>query len=137
MERGMKCPRCDDVGAVVVKQKFENGGSITTHLCPCRQGAEPRKGRARWWSIRTASQRVWQSCTGLSAVGIEVTVEVPISEDNWPLIRDAENAYYPAMACIDADLESLMLAEDLRSLAEALVQTADELDALEASVVAA
>jgi len=105
------------------------GMSITSRLCDCRKNLERRHGEARWWT----SETVWTEEVALSLkpdtpVTMTVTCEVPISEDNYPLIREGYNVYYPAMIEVNG---TTLLVDDARALAAALTACADKCDELD------
>lgn len=110
------------------------GMSITSRLCECRKSLPRREGEARWWT----SEKVWTETVDLPSalreVALDVVCEVPISDDNYPLIRNAENIYYPAMVEVNG---VSFITDDIRRLAIALVSCADRADALDAEATCA
>lgn len=125
MESNTVC-RCNGTGQI--GHDFQGG--FTTELCPCRRSLPRRYGRARWWSIETVHADSIE-LDGLHHVGINVTCEVPISEDNYPLHRTAENSHFRVLADIDADDARMLTSDNLRELAAWLVTKADRMDELD------
>ena len=138
------CPygECDGSGKIryTEHQEFEPGqvpfgegtyiGSQTTYgsrLCRCRQELERRPGRASWWTSETTFSETVELCTLPGEFHLSVSTEIPISEDNYPLIRDGENFYWPSLIQIgDA---GTITADDARLLAAALIRAAESAEA--------
>jgi hypothetical protein len=138
------CPLglCDGSGKIqyTAHREFEPGqvpfgegayiGSETTYgsnLCRCRADLERRPGRARWWSSETTFSETVELATLPGEVELSASTEIPISEDNYPLIRDGENFYWPTLIQI-GDLGTVT-ASDARLFAEALVRAAESAEA--------
>lgn len=108
------------------------GGGYSSRLCDCRKNLERRPGEARWWTSETVwTEEVTLSLKPNSPIEMSVTCEVPISEDNYPLIREGYNVYYPAMIEVNG---TTLLVDDARALAAALTACADKCDELDAVI---
>ena len=98
--------------------------------------------RAEHWEVEVVERIPWTSADGITEAEVRVSCEVPLSKDGKRLPRDTWNRWYPAMADVEVDDECpfrLLLGDDLRSLAAALLRAADTIDRLDgppASVVA-
>lgn len=106
-------------------------GALGTSLCPCRKALPPREGEARWWT----SERVYSATVAVpmfnESVEIRVDPEVPVSEDNFRVVRRG-NRYYPTLINVETP-DSLTLHPDTaRELAQRLIAAADAADAIDA-----
>ncbi len=97
------------------------GGGYSSRLCDCRRRLDRREGEARWWTIETRWTETVDVPTLPGEVEISVTTEVPISEENYPLVRNAENFYWPSMVEVSG---RTLIADDARRLGEALISCA-------------
>jgi hypothetical protein len=94
--------RCDGTGKLDFSQTHLDrvgnkiGFTQGSHPCPCRSQAEPRYGKASWWSSEQIHHEIVHLLQSDDICEITVTVEVPYSEDNYRLHRTRENRYYPA-----------------------------------------
>lgn len=101
--------------------QIRNAGGYSSRLCSCRKNLERRQGEATWWTTETTWTETVDLPTMPGEVEIAVSTEVPISEDNYPLIRDAANVYWPSL--VEVAGHSL-IAEDVRRLAYSLLSAA-------------
>lgn len=109
-------------------------GGYSTHLCACRIDLPPREGDAAWWTEDTIDDgREWEDSTTLSSVTANITIERPVSNDNYRVFRRPENRMYPAFAHLDFDISTVgLMSCDLRGLADWLRELADEVDRVDA-----
>ena len=90
--------------------------------------------RADHWEVETVERIPWRSVDQITEAEIRVSCEVPLSKDGKRLPRDPWNRWYPAMADVEVDDECpfrLLLGDDLRSLAAALLKAAATIDRLD------
>jgi hypothetical protein len=59
---------------------------------------------------------------------VSVSTEVPVDADNYLLVRNADNYYWPSMVEVAG---RSMVSADARELAAALIQAADKADELD------
>lgn len=129
------CKKCNGTGKVVhdvapeaITDRITMTGGFMSELCECRKAMPRVHGVAKWWSdepVKTITAPLL-----IHHATVTISAELPISADNRPLIRDAANFYYPSTASIDTFSE-LLFAQDLRSIAKALLEAADEMDAFD------
>lgn len=110
------------------------GFSITSRLCECRKNLPRREGEATWWTTEDVWTRDLEMSSGPRNVTIDVSCEVPISEDNYPLIRNEPNAYWPAMVALNG---VLFITDDIRAFAALLIEAADVADEIDAPIMSA
>ena len=119
----MVCQKCNDKGSYVVKDGF----GMVTLPCDCRLSLPKREGKAAWWSLEHV--KTMEFSHPLITVEAVIENELPMSEDNYRLIRTPENAYYPVMVKIERSGEDFALTSDaLRQYAKWLNEVADEVD---------
>ena len=122
----------------------ESGGVIigpaTTYgsrLCECRRTLEPREGEARWWESETVYEAEWSAEVFELGAEIVVKAEVPISEDNYRLVRSDENRYWPCSVDVElyrgkatASFPGLW-SHEARDLAAKLIAAAEAVEAID------
>ena len=130
-----KCNKCNDTGRVQIETSPEDFGNGITMLagtmpilCECRKAMPRVHGKASWWSMEHA-KTITVPPTILEA-RIDIEVELPISEDNRPLVCDASNFYWPSCAKVEIESDSLCSFE-LRDIAAGLIKAADQMDAID------
>lgn len=101
-----------------------------THLCVCRLSLPPRDGKAKWWTRGKTHSETFKGTADCLSVTVSIRPELPVSEDNYPLRRTRDNAYYPASLSMEIDGDPL-LSSDLRDLAAFLVRMADKADEID------
>jgi hypothetical protein len=74
----------------------------------------------------------WSDDIGWRSVVVTGTREVPISEDNYPLVRTIENAHMRASVYIEQDDDWFLTTDHVRDYARWLLKVADEIDAYDA-----
>lgn len=122
------CP-CNGTGAVVTKTE-DHGGctTIMTYLCKCRRDLPRRDGKVAWWSCDTPKVWEWSDGAEWAHVTVTATRELPISEDNYPLRRTADNTYLCASVRLEMDGNEFPTPEHFRAFANWLLKVADEID---------
>lgn len=146
----MKCKTCGGSGKIIHDHKpgpivsmgdgstMQSIGGYSTELCECRKSLPLRDGKASYWVHGPSVSREWKSLCDYLAVSVDLTPELPVSEDNYPLRRTMENAYYPASIYVAiTEGDQVLTSDDLRELAKFLVKCADEVDQLDTPLDAA
>lgn len=124
---------CNGKGSVSQTEHYgDGGGQYVTSLCKCRRDLPRRDGKVRWWSCDTP--KVWKWSDSLDWIHVRVTAtrELPVSEDNYPLRRTADNAYMCASVHITRDGDRFLGSDIVREYARWLLKTADEIDEYDA-----
>lgn len=122
---------CNGTGSYVVYSKEQiSPGVITsgfsTYPCVCRKDQPRREGKASWWTKETIFTRVITAL--LDTITVTVEPELPMSADNFPLVRRG-NRYYPSFVEFEIGREKAMLSPvEARKLAHALNEAADIAD---------
>lgn len=126
------CSICNGTGCAKHHAKNSDGSSESywTTPCECRTNLPRREGKAAWWtSDKSYSESITTECE-YCTVDICLTPELPISEDNYPLLRTQENCYWPCGIGIEWEGDSVLLSDDLRALAAFFTKMADKADEL-------
>ncbi len=130
------CNRCGGTGRIITETHHAPRpgsligeiSSLTTALCACRTSLPPREGRASWWSLRSVYSETVDIPIGREFVEVSVDTEVPISEEDYPVVTKG-NRYYPTLVSLGIGRESLTLHGDTaRELAQRLIEAADAVD---------
>ena len=142
------CPlgKCDGAGKIsYVHREHEDiqrelggglvAGPLTTYgsrLCACRESLEPREGEAQWWTSERVFHGHAQASIYEEGFEVQVDAEVPISEDNYKLVRRG-NRYYPTLIDFYVDFrdKTTLFPEEARALAKVLANAADAADAID------
>lgn len=136
----MTCPLCNDKGSVgyehpEVAREYEGGtitsGGYSTELCQCRRDLPRRFGKASWWWCESVAGETMETGGGLGTVSVHFSREIPISEDNYPLHRTADNCYFSVTPRVEVDCGPAMTADDLRQIAAMFMRMADKCDELD------
>ena len=109
------------------------GGGYSSRLCECRKNLERRVGNARWWTSETTWGETIDVPTLPGELSVSITTEVPISDDNYPLIRDEENFYWPSLIQVN---DRSMIADDARAIAALLIRAAEEAERIDGEALA-
>jgi hypothetical protein len=106
--------------------------TMSSSLCQCRRDLEPREGEAAWWDSETVFDEVWVASVFQDTAEIVVKAEVPISEDNYRVVRRG-NRYYPTSIDLDVSSEELhfLFPDEARELARLLIAAADKCDEID------
>jgi hypothetical protein len=121
----MSCEKCEN-GAVKYEETDTNaagevmGHTYGTNLCDCRKDLPRVRGAAKWWTTEDLTVESIETTLN-GEVTVRVNSELPVSEDNRPLIRDAENLYYGSFVYLNSQM---MQPEDALAIGEALVRAA-------------
>lgn len=142
----MSC-ECDGSGKIVRREdhsgepwrdignglQIGGGFSITSELCACRKDLEPRDGDARWWSSRDEPIGQLQFVMFNEQAVVLLSVEVPVSEDNYIVHRRGDNVYHPVSVQLHVTSDELnwLFPDEARALAAALVKAADRAEELD------
>lgn len=134
----MTCDKCDN-GRIVTDNppgepfELESGavaqvvGGYSSHLCGCRRSLPPREGDASWWTMNVALfERDAEIFS--EAITIKVTTELPVSEDNYPLVRKG-NRYYPTMIEVGSRTLTVPIVQDIIAALTEAVKIAEATDA--------
>lgn len=124
---------CNGTGRLTYEDQWhpDQPAALCSALCECRKNLPRRHGKAAWWLTENVKTLEWSAATGASA-SATIDLEVPVSEDNYPLIRTEDNVYFPALANVALDCPSYgMTSDDLRQLAKWLTEVADECDRID------
>lgn len=107
------------------------GATWGTNLCECRNALPPREGKARWWTSKVIHESEWAGSVFEPYAEISVRGEVPISDENYVLIRSEDNFYYPTSVSVDFSSAELhwLFPDEARDLAQKLIAAADAADA--------
>lgn len=128
----MTCATCKGTGKIVTEFATNCGVSgSSSSLCHCRVGLPRRHGDAYWWTCDTPVVEEWSPGWWLGAT-VTITPELPVSADNYPLIRTAANTYgfWPSVTlAIEGDM--VLNPDELRGLAEFLNRMADRVEAID------
>lgn len=122
------CNKCNDTGKVEYREAGPGYDGIGHNLCECRRFATRVSGRAKWWSSEESYRD--KAALILGHASVVVSTELPISGDNFPIVRDQENFYWPSMACVEVPDTSLTSGE-LRDIAAMLTRAADKIDEID------
>lgn len=136
MTEAATCPKCNDTGKVVydipaerISDTITMTGGYGSELCECRKDETRIRGKAAWWTLEDVKSFSTGMILGKATIVVEA--EVPVSADNFPLVRDRDNFYWPAMARIEVP-EGTQTAFELRDLAKLLIEAADWMDKFDA-----
>lgn len=125
------CALCGGTGATTYTEEDERTSTIGTRLCACRASLAPRDGRAQWWTLERAYEAVVTIPLEIASVQIVVDAEVPVSTDNYRVVRHG-NSYWPTTIDLTFGDEKLTLHTDsARELAQRLIQAADAADLID------
>lgn len=131
------CEKCKDTGAYVVNTEDEGKGfgGYSTYRCVCRMMLAPREGTASWWASETVLSVDVTVPIFNEMISIEVSSEVPMSADNYRVLRRG-NRYYPTLITIETPPHLTLHADTARNLARALMQAAEAVDKIDDADVA-
>lgn len=105
--------------------------SLGSALCPCRKALPERPGTATWWGLESVYAATVAVPVHADMVEIDVSSEVPYSEDNYRVERRG-NRYYPTLIDVELTSTSLTLhSETARELGQKLIAAADAADAID------
>lgn len=134
----MSCEKCQGTGQIVhvttSERRLADGSTVqlsghSTSLCECRAALPPRAGEARWWTLRPVYAATVDVPIFQQRVEITVDTEVPVSDDNYPLVTRG-NRYYPTLVdVVIGDEKLLMHGDTAREFAQRLIAAADAVDA--------
>jgi hypothetical protein len=144
----MACERCDGEGKVTyrippAREAVDKGNGVMvrdmgghgTKACECVRDLPPAAGSATWWEMEELWSTVVPIPIGDEHVEITAEGEVPRGEDGRRVHRTAENFYYPALISVATQGNMMLLADDARALANALILAADVCDARDGDVL--
>lgn len=128
------CEKCKDKGMYRFEETSPDGLSTSSGpvLCECRRSLPRREGNARYWVSDdpielTAQAGIYDD----ASVTIKLTPELPVSEDNYPLLRTEENCYYPPSIEVSSKGRPFFATSDeLRVLAKLFTDAADKCDSM-------
>lgn len=110
-----------------------NGASASSsrgsRLCPCRLAVEPRAGEAQWWTQEVIYSASVPVPIGNETVEITVKAEVPVSSENYRLVRKG-NRYYPTTVDLECG-DVTLFPDDARLLAQRLIEAANAADGID------
>lgn len=146
-----ECPKCSGEGRISyverepedTRRELGDGyytGPVTTYgsrLCECREALPEREGEASWWTTESIYAGEWESEVFRFTASIDVSAEVPISEDNYRVVRRG-NRYWPTTIDLTFANEDgreakigWLWPKEARALAARLIEAADAADAID------
>lgn len=124
----MTCALRNGVGAIVETWTSEDGmsGGSSTKVCECRRNLAPRLGKAHYWTEKAVHTAYLTTPDSLGEFEALINVEQPMSADNFPLVRTAENCYFKPTITLEVDSGPALTADSLRLVARWLLTIADK-----------
>lgn len=123
---------CGGKGSYIVTERtnINTVCGYSTHPCVCRKDLPPREGQARWWTTEEVFSGVAKML--LDPVTVSVSAEVPMSADNYRLVRRG-NRYYGTFVDLRLDdgRGGMLVPDEARKLAQLLIQAADAADTID------
>lgn len=131
------CPKCDGKGKISYRTPrgdtvtMDDGTTITDmggwscRACECVRDLPAIEGKATWWDMEVIYGKVVSIPIGNECGEITAECEIPRDDEGRRVVRDQENAYYPALVSIEGYGRATLFAEDARALAAALIEAAE------------
>lgn len=122
-----ECTICKGTGKLTHTTEDDRSRTSWTSLCECRRSLPPRRGNAHYWVYGTPKDEEIETGTGFR-FGVRWTPELPVSEDNYPLIRTHENSHFVGSIRLAFEDSPVLTTDGLREIAAFLTRMAGQID---------